>query len=879
MASHGRTHLLSQDLPTLGARGLLCLLATAAQAQQAAPEPPAGAVPVDRTVQSVVVVGVRASLISAQALKRERLDIVDSVVADDIGKLPDVSVTEALQRVTGVQIARDRGEGTGVVIRGLTQIETTLDGREVFTAGAGRAIDFSTVAAELVAGIDVYKSSSASRIEGGVGGQIDLRTRRPFDFAGSSVAGSMRAVHGDLVGRTRMQYSGLASQRWGLGGGGEIGALIALSRQVRPWREDLKGTGNPAPRTDLVPGTTVVAPSSTSETTSLGERERKAVQAVLQWRVWQGLDLYTEASFVQLHTAQDSYQINAGASTTFEAGSVALFPGTNDLRHITWTNSPVSVLSFARDTVDRTRQVAAGGRWEHDRLSIKADVSRTTSFDNLFFSGPFFAGTAARFTQDLSSSVPSTSLGGTDLLDPATFHYTGVAYRARPFDGSLTAAQLDGELALDAGWIRSLSAGLRVARREADDARGLIFADAPVTGVSVADKPGYVLPTPITDFLAGTGATSIANYLIGNLAQARDPVALRAAFGIDAPIPTAGAPLGLWRIAETTQSTYGMATIAALDDRLDGNAGLRVVRTREAVGGNQTVPGTGTVAPLNLQTTRVDYLPSLNLRYALGGGQYVRAAASRTLTRQNFDQLSPSLTLVPNPINPSLNQGGAGNPALRPIRADSVDLAFETYADRSTSASVTAFYKHVDGFVTPVSKPETYGGVTYQVTRPQNSNAADIKGLEVGYQQFYTGLPGPWGGLGLQANATWVDSQTPGGVLGGKVPLANLSKYSANVIGMYERGPVSVRIAYNWRDRFLSGVVNVVGVGALPVYTRAYGWLDASVVYRFTDHVSLTLAGGNLLNTARRSYFGVTTRPQSATVNDVQVSAALSLRL
>ena len=196
---------------------MLCMLGAPVRAEQASPTPPADTASGDRTVQAVEIVGVRASLTSAQALKRERLDIVDSVVADDIDKLPDVSVTEALQRVTGVQIARDRGEGSGVVIRGLTQIETTLNGREVFTAGAGRVIDFSTVASELVAGIDVYKTASASRIEGGVGGQIDLRTRRPFDFTGATFGGSVRAVHGDLVGTTRMQYSGLASQRWALG--------------------------------------------------------------------------------------------------------------------------------------------------------------------------------------------------------------------------------------------------------------------------------------------------------------------------------------------------------------------------------------------------------------------------------------------------------------------------------------------------------------------------------------------------------------------------------------------------------------------------------------------------------------------------------------
>ena len=124
---------------------------------------------------TVLVAGKRASLISAQDIKRERIGIVDAVVAEDITRMPDVSVTDALQRITGVQILRDRGEGAGVAIRGLTQMETTLKGREVFTAGTGRNLDFADIPAELLAGIDVYKTSSADLPERGVGGTIDWK--------------------------------------------------------------------------------------------------------------------------------------------------------------------------------------------------------------------------------------------------------------------------------------------------------------------------------------------------------------------------------------------------------------------------------------------------------------------------------------------------------------------------------------------------------------------------------------------------------------------------------------------------------------------------------------------------------------------------------
>jgi iron complex outermembrane receptor protein len=832
----------------------------------------------DEAPQVVEIVGVRAAAESAQQAKRRRDEISDSVVADDIDKLPDISIADALQRITGVQIGRDRGEGTGVVVRGLSQLETTLDGREVFTAGTTRALDFAELPAELVAGLDVIKTTSPDRIEGGVGGQIDVRTRHPFDFSGDATSATVRQVHASLAGQGDTQFSALASRRFATGIG-DVGVLLAGAHQAKPWREDQKNVGNPISRTDLVPGLTVLAPNGTSETTSIGRRDRDSVQAVVQWRPDAAWELFAEANATQLRTTQDSYQINVTASPTFDPASVALFPGTNDLEHITWTNAPISVLSFARDTVDRTWLGAVGGQWRHGDLSARADLSRTFSYDNLFFSGPFFAGTAARFTQDLSTSVPGTSVEGTDLLAPANFQYTGVAYRLRPFDGALNTLRFDTELALHDTWISSVSAGLRLARREANDGTGLVFGDVAVTGLSVADLPGLAMPNPYANFLPGASAPSLDNFLVNNLAQAHDPAALRALFGITTPLPTTGSPTGLWRIAERTDAGYVMGRIDAFESSLHGNFGLRIVQTGEVVSGNESITGSSDVLPIGQSARYTDLLPSFNLRQAIGADRYVRLSASRTITRPNFDQMSPSLELLPNSVDPSLNSGTAGNPALRPIRSEGVDLALETYPGRSTAASLTVFAKHVDGFVTSISQPETYDGVTYQVSRPQNGGGAQLHGVELAYQQFYTSLPGWLAGLGLQANATIVASKTPSQILGGNVPLTNLSRRSANVVAMYEREDVSVRIAWNWRDRFLNGVTSVVGVGALPGYTAAYGWLDASFAWRFNQHVSITLAGSNLLDARRHSYWGVQTRPQSAWVDDVLVTAALTLRL
>ncbi len=826
----------------------------------------------------VVVEGLRSSAETAQQRKRESADIVDSVIAAEIHKLADLSVADALQRVTGVQVARDRGEASAFAVRGLTQVETTLNGREVFTAGAGRTVDLADFASEMLAGIDIYKTASAERLEGGLGGSIDLRTRRPFDFAGDTTVLSARTARADLAARSAGQASALISRRVRDAQAGEFGLLVNLAFQERAWREDQKNTGAPALRNDLLPDGPVVAPGGTTETVSLGTRRRLAGSALLQWRPVPNFEVLAEAHLAELRTRQDSHQINASAGTGVVPGSLALFDGTRDLRSITWTDAPVSVLGFARDTLDRTRQFALAARHDGEVWTWSADLSHTRSRNELLFSGPFLATRVAQFHQDFGGTVPATSIVGTDLLDPANWRYTGLAYRKRPFEGSLAALRLDGERALQAGPLERLALGWRRADRRADNAPGLVFGDVGVSGLTAADLAGRVRPTPFGDFLDGQ-AGSIGSFLIADLGDARDPAALRDAFGIATPLPTAGSALGVWSIRERSDAAYLRSDWAVPSWQLDTRWGVRVVRTRSWLDGTRSAPDTGGLLPLSADTTATDWLPSASLRQRFAQGWQWRAAASRTITRPNFDQLSPSLSLLRNSLDPTLNQGAAGNPELQPVRSTNLDLALERLDDAHGGYAVTVFRKNVVGFVATASRPEVYDGVSYQVSRPYNSDPARVRGLELAWQRFFVDGPDAWRGLGLQANYTLVDSVTPDRRLGQEVPLQNLSRHSLNLIGSYERGPWRARLAWNWRSRFLSGTAGVVGLGTLPIYTRPYGWLDGAIGWHLTDRVSITLEGGNLLGTLRRTDYGAATRPQGAWVNDRQWALGLSVRL
>jgi len=841
-------------------------------------------------LEPVIVTGVRASVESSADRKRLSDDIVDGVVAEEINRLPDLSVADAIQRITGVQITRDRGEASVLSVRGLVQVETTLNGRELFTAGFGRALDYADLPSDMLAGIDVYKTSAATRIEGGLGGTVDLRTRHPFDFRKPTLALTARHLQGNLAGRGAGQASVLFGTPAAVGTG-QAALLVNLVLQDRAYREDLKGTGSPmlcsaratsGCRLDLVPGQDTFVPSSTSESASAGRRRRGAASVMLGWRPVPSLDLYAEGHFAELRTRQDTQQVNAGpnfaAGSGFDPASVTLFPGTQDVQHISWTKVPVSILGFARDTIDRTRQFAAGGRWTEGRLKLSTDLSHTRSLNHLFFAGPTLAATAARFTQDLAGAAPTTAIEGTDLADPANLRYVSMAYRVRPLRGSLLAARIDAEWDLDAGPIDRLAVGWRHADRRADNASNLIFGDVAIPGVPAAGQADRTAINPYAPYLDGrTG--SIEGYLTDTLADARDPLAARQHFGITTPLPTTGSPLGMWRIREETDAAYAELGWRMPALSLDGLAGLRAVHTRSTLSGNQSVPSSGTTAPLDIDAATTDWLPSASLRWRAGGPWQFRAAASRTLTRPDFNLLSPSTTLTPNSINPQLNQGTAGNPALRPIRSTNADLAAEAGFGAGHAAALTLFYKRVDGFIATMSQPETHDGQVYQVSRPFNADAGRIRGAELSYQRFLDFLPGAWRGLGLQANATWIGSRTYDRVLRADVPMQNLSRRSLNLVGLYEHGPWSARLAWNWRSSFPSGTVSVVGLGALQTTTRAYGWLDASLRWRVTDQLTWALDGGNLLGTLRRSNFGRDTLPQNAWVNDRQIGTSLSLRL
>jgi TonB-dependent receptor len=280
------------------------LLAAPAYSQDAEP---AGQEEAD---EPLIVEGYKGSLTSAQSTKRRSDVIVDSISAEDIGALPDRSVTETLQRIPGVSIDRFSGgvdpdhfstEGSGVTVRGLSYVRSEINGREAFTVSNGRGLSFADIPSELLFGVDVFKSPSANRIEGGIAGVVDLRTRRPFDGKGLVVSGSIENTYSAFAGKSAPAFSGLISNRWETGIG-EIGILLSGSSSRLKTRSDKIQIGGFLPKTLYSNGNIISSPSSldgvgtgtpvsrvyTPSAAGFGtetvDRKRYGLSGALQWR-------------------------------------------------------------------------------------------------------------------------------------------------------------------------------------------------------------------------------------------------------------------------------------------------------------------------------------------------------------------------------------------------------------------------------------------------------------------------------------------------------------------------------------------------------------------------------------------------------------------
>ena len=852
--------------------------------------------PVEETLQTeqdeegeVVVTGLRRSLETSQNIKRNSEGIVDAIVAEDIGKLPDITASAALARVTGVQVNRAAGEAAQVQVRGLPDITTTYNGREIFTA-EGRFVQIQDFPAGSVAALEVFKSSTADLIEGGIGGQINVRSRRPFDFDGFEAFGSLNGVHTDQAQKFDWNGNFLVSNRWDTGIG-EIGILFNAAytklRHLDSTREQslVAGIGT------LPGGGTFRYPDATALFYGAGERERPSATVTVQWKPTPNLEIYADGLFQGFRSRDTNTFLFVPLFGNVQLSNVELMDDGVRARRL--TASYPNPIDFRPDGFQGTTraktdtyQGAFGAIYTDDGLRVAADIAYTDSVftlnainvDHAFAVSP---------VRDVDFDAPGASFSFRDFDggNLNNFLYRGLFQESLRAEGDDIQSRIDVTYDFDGGFIKRLQAGVRYDDRSASRQRGDLYRGEPFPFPRALGSLPLDFANIAPGFRGDDSAPGFRTYIQPVRDSIWDNVAdLRVIAGAPEGFPPFD-PLQSFFADEKAYTAYGQFKYGfeVGSILIDGNIGLRAIRTETTIAGTQreeVTPGNFAFTSVERSSQYDDYLPNASLRAVLTDEVQLRLAYTQTRTRPNFFDLNPSFSIgtppticIPNPLIPGSRPGNencvrgtsTGNPDLGPLTSTNYDASLEWYFARAGSVNIAAFRRDVQGFISRVTTETNdpiFGRLRTNI--PVNGGDGRIQGVEVGFASFldFGWIPEWARGFGLQANFTYIDakSQLPAQLIGATPPgstdsprLAGVSEFSYNLVALYERKEFSARLAYNYRSDFVLEYSRIFdpGVGGdgpvLPLMHKGRGVLDLSLTTTPVENITIAFDATNLL--------------------------------
>lgn len=838
------------------------------------------------TVEEVVVTGMRASLASAVRAKRDAVQVVDLVAAEDIGKLPDANVAESLQRVPGVQIDRNFGEGAQVSIRGLSNVRVELNGRSnlgisVGATGAdpsGRSTGLEQQSSTLFSKLAVYKSPTADQIEGGLGGFISMSTPRPFDFKKPTFGYSVEYSNTNLA-RNRDGYSvagfattRLAGDRLGLAANvsysdREIGSSqfvrgIWNTGTTTGMKKDFNGDGE----LDFVPQV------ARAEFYNI-KRKRLGAGGTAQFELNDKITLYADALYTHLETQR---HIEYLALQTTDTGATAstITNGVTEGNYVVagrLTNQRVRVGGVERD--EPTSSVVAGGGLEYkgDRLKAKFDLGQ--SIGNYKIRQDFLELASTGLTIDYdyrTGDVPTLTLpAGFDPTKRSSFPTrSNSAANNTTVKTKETAFRGDFEYRVDKGVLESVQFGGRYAALTSSftDYQAKLgstnpnIAALPDAYFVLSNNPGY----------PGAKGNFPSVFLTPNVYAGGK--------GDDSPLlsnfrPTRLRPTASYHVEENTTAGYIRANLSGDLGSIPyrGNIGVRVAQTDFAVDTTSDLGG-GVLSPRHDTNKYTDVLPSANVRFSLQQDLVLRLAVSKVMSRAKLQDLAPRLS-----VNGPLGTASGGNSDLRPTRATQYDAALEYYAPGGGILAGTVFYKDITDQVARTTLVQVIPGYEsfgpLQRSLPINTGEAKLTGIELNYQQALTFLPGALSGLGTQLNATFIDTSSSDGN-----PVLGLSHQTYNGVLYYEKGAFTMRVAYNWRGRYASGFTTTPADGKLrPNYFSSDDQVDLSASMKVRGNTTLSVSVTNLFykKSGSTNYNEVEGAVNSYEVNDRLIRVGL----
>jgi len=867
-------------------------LAAAQESEPAPATPSSSASSSTQDLDVISVVGIRGSLERATERKRYEVTISDSISAEDVGKFPDANIADSLQRVTGVQIDRTGGgEGRFVSVRGLnSQMNlTTYNGRVLASDNPGRDFSFDVMPTELLSRVSVYKTPTASQLDGSIGGLIELSSFDALSRPGFHFNASASGLYDDASSSTNPRFGVMVSNTFH---DNTIGVFGGLSWYKRKWRSDTywksdgyrmapvdaDGDGIKDPDVDGL-GT---HPGVTFYQVRLGDRERMTFSGGVNWKPNERLKSTVDTFYSRYKTPEYAYSYNLNFTTS---------DGENRMTKTTlepWGGG------------GNNRWLTTRFELDNIPLEIGTDNSgREVDLWQLGWNTRFEATDKLGFDFDLAWSVadqPHNALGNAYLVtgvNGGTYTYDATA----PGAPIVTCTLPDGRYCIDA---TNDEIGLHFMNLSGDDIRdevfsaridtdfstyfgdlysvlrgGVFYSSREKTRLRYASPEGCAycgfnetfgqvginaeVPFPSGGYrggpIGGNNNRWPAQSVDAILAAA---IAHRGQAYFDANIAPALRERESSWIEEDQYGGYLQASLEG--DNWEANAGLRYVRTDMTSRGFSQellaiipIPGsvnfTGEYSDLQaLSESNVygEWLPSFNLTWRLSDHLQLRGAASRGIARPTFTQLGVDIVYGLGGTPATMTR--SGNPQLEPVRSDALDLSLEWYGDNGAAASLAGFYKDIDGFVTQALVEDTFLGQPFLIFNPINGDSATLYGLEFASQYLHSS------GFGGQVNYTYVHSKSDVTLEGVQrtTALEGVSKSNWNLQAIYEKGPLAARLSYSWRDEYIS--CQVCGPANVPITTAEQGYLDFNASWQMNESVQFFLQAYNLTEEEAHRY-------------------------
>jgi iron complex outermembrane recepter protein len=882
-----------------------------------------GAFAQEGSVETITVTGFRASLENTIALKKESTQIVEAVSAEDIGKLPDQSIAEAIARLPGLTAQRTNGRAQDISIRGLAPdfSTTLLNGREQVSTSNNRSAQYDQYPAELMSGVVVFKTPTADLVGQGLSGTVDMRTIRPLDYDHTVFAVNARGETGSMgkllpaANKYGYRVNGTYIDQYA---GGKLGLTLGVAVMDSPqqfieyqsWGYT-SGNGGTVPSSDTLSG-------GAKWQANTDDLQRKSALATLQYRPNENFESTFDVFLTQYKDAQQFVRDESplygwggdGAGNTIDLKSGFTVKDGFVTSGTYTTSANTGVKAVLRQEMDRHnnnlfaigwKNVYTDGAWTFTADLSHSNVQRKDQWFEAY-AGTGRAGTGA--TDQMSFVVGANNVEYVkptlDYGDFNTMLLTSPQGWGNPTGGQdgylnyqhvrdhLTSVKLAADWDAKWGPISKLSFGLNYANRHKKMTPEEYFIVTTANNTAAAHNVSTVIPEKYrfgdAHGLKYFGIPSIISWDAESMLDD----------GLYTKLPWTHADVAVkgWQVDEMGYTAYVRADIdtEVASIPVVGNAGIQFVETHQSSDGfaaNADVVGQS--QSLHDQTNYGEVLPSINLTAKLNDSNQIRLGLARELVRARMDQLSVSNEFSFNQTNNlyySLNPGVAldvtnkgiwggsvGNARLKPWLAEALDISYEYYFGRAGYVSIAGFHKMLESYIYQKSELYDFTGFDYTgtvapvyrsglVTQYVNGKGGRISGFEVSFAVTGDMLTDYLEGFGITGNASYTDSSIKRDPSDPKGPLEGLSKLVNNVTLYYERGGFSIRLNDSYRSKFLG---EVTGFGATRELTmiRPQSWLDGQIGYEFKDGsmqgLSVLFQVNNILNQTQISYLRVDT--------------------